>query len=259
MYIHKHICIHTTHTHTHSSMHLLFCLCQPMVFWDSRYFTNEDVAHREAGSIALGHRALRAELACYDSVFYLLINKTWKRCFQATDLKVVLSAMVTADCESSLRESSGTKSWAFPDWFLQGSDWKPERFVWINFPWATSGQLLTTRICGCGVYHSPHFLSLHWHELTLLSMRYLSTLLCYCSQIAYNTLLSSGVDSELTGNHSRIFFFKPSKTLSCPRRSVWNVCQQEHWIWEESGFKSSSSVSIIHSTNVKSGNTWSGQ
>lgn len=55
-------------------------------------------------------------------------------------------------------------------------------------------------------------------------MRYLSTLLCYCSQIAYNTLLSSGVDSELTGNHSRIFFFLSQARLSAVQGGPFEMC-----------------------------------
>ena len=54
-------------------------------------------------------------------------------------------------------------------------------------------------------------------------MRYLSTLLCYCSRIAYNTLLSSGVDSELTGNHSRIFFLSQA-SLSAVQGGPFEMC-----------------------------------
>lgn len=45
-------------------------------------------------------------------------------------------------------------------------------------------------------------------------MHYLNTLLSYCSQTAYNVLLSSGIASELTGNHSRFFFEVKQDILS---------------------------------------------
>lgn len=115
---------------------------------------------------------------------------------------------------------------------------------------------------GCGAGHSPHFPSLHWYWVNtpvhapcviwkpyfLIALR-LHSVYCWVLELTVSSLVII-LD---------FFWSQARHPLGCPRRSVWSVCPHEHWGWEESGFKSSSAVGIIHVANVKSGNTWSGQ